>query len=284
MRKPLLSVCIALVLLAAGARAERRPSPLEGQPAIRHRQELRAGRFELGPSAQISLNRYVRNQFLVGARLEYHIVDWFSLGVDAGYGIGADAAVVGELEKQYASDMGTWEQLKNRFSDIQFAGDVRAVFTPLSGKMGLFSKLFVAYDTYIFAGFGFALLKNGGGNFGESQGDDIDAATKGFRPGASFGIGFHLFFNRWLAFGAELKDMVFSDNEFGGDMTRGLDTFRFAAPDLVVSPSTLELSPEKPVEGARPYLINGDDRKFSNHFFVGLNLTFFLPPSVKISN
>jgi hypothetical protein len=184
-----------------------------------------------------------------------------------GSGKGADAAVVGELEKQYASDLATWNKLKNRFSDIQFAGDVRAVFTPLSGKMGLFSKLFVAYDTYIFAGFGFALLKNGGGDFGEMQGDDIDAATKGFRPGASFGIGFHLFFNRWLAFGAEIKDMVFSDNEFGGDMTRGL--------------TDEEQALNNP---ARPYLINGDDRKFSNHFFVGLNLTFYLPPSVKISN
>lgn len=34
-----------------------------------------------------------------------------------------------------------------------------------------------------------------------------------------------------------------------GDMTRGLDTFRFAAPDLVVSPSTIDISPEKPRQG-----------------------------------
>jgi len=30
-------------------------------------------------------------------------------------------------------------------------------------------------------------------------------------------------------------------------------------------------------------LINGDDRTFSNHFFVGINFTFFLPPSIELS-
>jgi hypothetical protein len=42
---------------------------------------------------------------------------------------------------------------------------------------------------------------------------------------------------------------VHGEYVYVGDMTRGLDTFRFAAPDLMVSPSTLKLSPDKPREG-----------------------------------
>ena len=273
MRKTLLTLCFAVVILPAPAWA-RRENPLEGQPAVRHRVELRKGRFEIGPSVNMSLNRYVRNQFLVGARLEYHINDWFSLGADLGYGIGADSALTGELEKQYPAgtinnargQSTTWDQLHNRMSDIQFGGDIRAIFTPIAGKLGLFSKLFVAYDTYIFAGFGIALLKNVGSDLGEFSGDDIKAATSGFRPGASIGVGFHLFFNRFVAIGVEMKDMMFMDNEFGGDMTRG----QTDAERDVATPTA-------------SYLINGDDQKFGQHFFVGLNLTFYLPASTDIS-
>ena len=125
----------------------------------------------------------------------------------------------------------------------------------------------MAYDTYIFAGFGFALTKNNCNGdpaaCAANPGDDIDAATKGFRPGIAWGIGFHLFFNRFVAMGVEMKDIVFSDNEFGGDMTRGQTDAERAAGNKII--------------------INGDDRKFSNHFFAGLNLTFYLPPTAEIS-
>jgi outer membrane beta-barrel protein len=275
--RTLLSLCLALSLLPAVAYG-RRENPLEGQPAVRHRVELRKGRFEIGPDFNFSLNRYVRNAFLVGAKLEYHIVDWFSIGATFGYGIGFDSALVGEVQKTYAASVSgdqsaAFDKLHNRFSDIQLAGDIRAIFTPIAGKLGLFSKLFVAYDTYIFAGFGFALTKNGcsgdaPGNCyptgsSAAAGDDIDAATKGFRPGISWGLGFRLYFNRFVAMGVEMKDIVFSDNEFGGDMTRGQTDAERAAGNKI--------------------FINGDDKKFSNHFFAGINLTFFLPPSAEIS-
>jgi hypothetical protein len=42
---------------------------------------------------------------------------------------------------------------------------------------------------------------------------------------------------------------VHGEYVYVGDMSRGLDTFRFAAPDLVVSPSGISLSPEKPRQG-----------------------------------
>ena len=50
---------------------------------------------------------------------------------------------------------GEWGAKADRFADIKLQGDVRLVFTPFAGKMGVFGKLFFAYDFFAFAGFGF---------------------------------------------------------------------------------------------------------------------------------
>jgi len=268
MRKTLnTAICVGLIVLPAIALAgySEYKNPLEGQPAVRHREEVRSGRFEIGPSVSFSLNRFVRHAILIGGKLEYHIADYLSLGADLGYGVGIDTGLTSELAGQYANDAARWEQLRRRFADIQFAGDARLSFTPFTGKMALFSKIFLGYDFYGFGGFGFAKTKNNGSNvadFGANAGDDIDAANEGFRAGAAFGAGIHLFFNQFVALGIEFKDILFSDNESGGDLTRGLTAEELAQKKVIV---------------------NADDRKFSNHFFVGLNLTFYLPTKAEIS-
>lgn len=264
-RLPLPALLLALALFPLEASAKR-VSPLEGQPAVRHKHELRSGRFEIGPAFSISMNRYVRHAFTVGAKLEYHINDYFSLGANMEYGIGLDTAITGELEREYAKTDATrpagsasWDQMRKRFADIQLQGDVRFVFTPMSGKMALFSKLFWAYDFYVFAGLGMAMTKNKGdnpGDFGVSNDDDVNAANEGFRLGPALGLGLHFYFLNWFSMGLEVKDLIFADNESGGDLTRGLEARE---------------------SGLNKILIDGDDKKFSNHIFIGFNFTFFFP-------
>ncbi len=266
MRKTLVLICLGLVL--PGVASAKRENPLEGQPAVRHKEELRKGRFEIGPGFNFSLNRFLRHQILFGLKLEYHINDYFSIGADIGYGVGLNTGMSDELAAQFSTpdDQALWGKLKKRFSDVQLAGDVRFSFTPMSGKLALFSKLFMAYDFYIFAGFGFGLTKHGdgsvSGDYALTSDDDIDKAVAGFHPGFVVGLGMHIFFARWMSMGIEVKDLGFADNESGGDFTRGL----------------------KPDEIAKAkILVNGDDNKFANHVFIGINFTFYLPPSVEIS-
>lgn len=272
-----LAICVGLVLVTAAANAEERKSPLEGQPAIRHRWEMRKGRFEMGPSFGFSINRALRHAILLGAKLEYHINDWISLGADFGYGVNIDTGLTKELEDQCdegggtclgpASTPGTtddfkaWGEHKDRFSNIQFAGDIRATFTPISGKMGIFSKLFVGYDLYVFAGLGLAMLTN---NWDGPS--DQDGVTQGFRVGPAFGFGMHLFVTKYFSIGAEIKDLAFSDNQSGGDLTRGLS------------------DNEDPNAATGGIKLDSDDKKFSNHWFAGVNFTFFLPASVEMSD
>jgi len=261
-----LTLTLLLALLVPTAAYAKRVSPLEGQPAVRHRHELRKGRFEIGPAFSISLNRYVRHAMTFGAKIAYHINDYFSVAADVEYGIGIDTSITTKLEEAYVASLAagtatgaSWDQVHRRFADIKLQGDVRFVFTPMSGKVALFSKLFWAYDFFFFAGLGFAQTKNSGDNqndFGVTGQDDVNAANEGFRLGPAFGFGVHFFFTNWFSMGLELKDTLFADNESGGDVTRGLEADEKAASAI---------------------LINGDDKKWANHVFVGINFTFFFP-------
>jgi outer membrane beta-barrel protein len=261
--------CLVLVLLSSVSLAQERKSPLEGQPAIRHRYEMRKNRFELGPSFAFSINRALRQAIMLGLRVEYHILDWLSVGADFGYGVGLDTGLTKELEERCEGtcygpasdpsnpdDIKAWDVHTERFSDLRLVGDVRLIFTPISGKLGVFSKLFMGYDLYAFVGFGMALLAN------KYDGGNDDKASQGLRVGPAWGVGMHLFFTKFFALGAEIKDIAFSDNESGGDLTRGLSDDEKAAGKI---------------------LIDGDDKSFSNHWFAGVTFTFFLPAKVKMS-
>jgi outer membrane beta-barrel protein len=265
---------LALTLLVASTALAERRNPLEGQPAVRHRHELRASRFEIGPSFGFSVNRSLRQSITFGLKLAYHLSDWFSVGADFGYGIGIDTGLTSELERQY-SDGSTaarpscpldkfgnpacgWDQLKERFSDVALSGDIRFAFTPISGKLAIFSKLFISYDLYAFAGLGLAILKN---NF-ETTDKDHDGVSSGFRAGPAWGFGMHMYFTKFFSVGVETKDLIYLDNETGDDHTRGLgDT------ELSVWRDT----------GKTKIVVNSEDSKLLQHWYVGINFTFFLP-------
>lgn len=254
----ILTLFAAHALLAPDVRAEKRRNPLEGQPAVRHRYVLRSGRFEIGPSFMFSINRSYQNAFVIGAKLEYHINDFLSVGADVGFGINFATQLLGEIENTYITERKTQEFVKKKqaLSRMTVPGDVRLTFTPFAGKLGIFSALFMAYDMYVFGGFGFGLITN------DTDNARVDATNDGFRPGAAWGAGVHFFFNDFISLGIEFKDLIFNDNQSGADQTRGLTQAEVKAGQV---------------------LLDGDDQAFQNHFFAGINVTFFLPATAEIS-
>ena len=284
-----LAVCFGLVLLSASAAADTggRRRTLEGQPAVRHRYELRQGRFEVGPSFGFSLDRAMRHAFVLGAKMEYHFADSFSVGTELGYGIGFNTGLNSELTDSYNENnegpdcdkaanpkCDNWTRKADRMSDIKFAGDVRFTWTPIYGRIAVFSKLFVLYDLYAFGGLALAYTDN---NYSPDPGetDDVNAANKGFRAGLALGMGMRIYFNHWFAMGLEVKDLMFMDNETGSDQTRGL------------SDSELEVYQTCTRAGKTNCVVvpkvDGDDQKFAQHWFFGLNFTFFFPFEPKVS-
>ena len=233
-------------------------NPLAGQPAIRHRIEYRSGRFEIGPSMAFSINRTYRQAIMFGAKMQYHFNDYLAVGADVGGGVGLDTGLTSEIEDSYAADPAGWQTLHDNLSDMTLAGDARVIFTPLSGKIALFSAAYLGYDFYLFGGLGFALLSNSTNDPG------VDEANEGFRPGGAWGVGTRVYIGKYMAFGIEFKDLLFSDNESGGDLTRGLSSGEAGNGNMPV--------------------VDGEDTSFMNHFFFGFNYTFIFPTTPQISD
>src|SRR5262245_34231638 len=88
----------ALALLASQAHAEGR-NPLAGQPAIRHRVELRKLRFELTPQLILSTNQPYLIGVGGGAALQFHITDWLGFGASVHYTQNFAAPLEGRVEE-----------------------------------------------------------------------------------------------------------------------------------------------------------------------------------------
>src|SRR4051812_37240105 len=86
----------ALALLASPAHAEGR-NPLAGQPAIRHRVEMRKLRFEISPQFLVSMNQPYLIGVGGGANLQFHLTDWLGIGASFHYTTNIEAPLVGRI-------------------------------------------------------------------------------------------------------------------------------------------------------------------------------------------
>ncbi len=164
------SAALALVLVLAEAREAMAQEiilegPLVGQPAVRELKLLRKGRLSLAPNIGFTLVDDFRRNIILGARLEYNILDWLSIGVWGGYSLGVETTLTKDIKKKANSNImnlpernrvGTQIGKLNWLTTLQFN------IIPFRGKMALFSKLFLAADIYIFVGAGVAGIEDRG--------------------------------------------------------------------------------------------------------------------------
>jgi outer membrane beta-barrel protein len=149
---------------------------------------------------------------------------------------------------------------------------VDAVFTPFSGKLGLFSAIFTEYDIYLFGGLG--LIGYAKHYDDESTSEILDLpsdctqgamgqndecllhpvqADTGVKLGGSFGAGLNLFLADWVALNFEFQDIVTSVNLAGLNST---------------------------VEDVPP-TVNKDDRDIFHNVTFQLGAKFYIPFKAK---
>jgi outer membrane beta-barrel protein len=255
---------------AATAHADRR-NPLENQPSIRHKFEMRRLRFEITPQLVTSINQDFRHFIGGGLVLQFHITDWLGIGVSGAFGGGIDTGttskVVGVLQPQAnlpdtTNIQPSNEQFRDHLATINLIASAYATLTPFSGKMMIFGALLLRYDFYAMAGIGIINLTNtwSRSNPGADQTacmngnpNYCDPLNSGAKVGGMFGVGAHLFFNDFVGLNLELRDHLNSTNPGGLD-----------------------------VNGDRQ--VTSDDATISNNFFFLLGVTIMLPPKAKISD
>ena len=119
-----------------------------------------------------------------------------------------------------------------------------------TGQFGLFSRLFMNYDFYAFGGPGFIDFKSD--DPCDQPVNNRSCAVTGFKIGANFGLGMHLFANDFFALNFELRDILLQNNPAGRD-TNG------------------------------DQLADDRDLSWDSNYIMSLNLMFFLPGRATIS-
>jgi outer membrane beta-barrel protein len=274
-RKRLLWLAAALGAELYAIPAQARTSVLEGQPAIRHKLELRERRFEITPTFEATISADFKTTYSFGAKLDYHVNDWFSIGVLGFYGVAVNTGLMDQIVSSLPTTDANYPTPSqatalSHANTMPFHGAVAATFTPWAGKLSAFGKAFVSYDIYVQGGLALAQTQNDFGGddnatvcdqnctdpdpnrrvFNDPRNDGPHNA--GWNPGLLIGGGVHLFFGGWGALDISIRDYMFTDNP------SGLDFFKDDR-------------------------INDQDRRFLTHLFVGVGFSLYLPAKPAIS-
>lgn len=326
-----------LLVLAAASTAQAQEilleGPLAGAPACRSCELHRQGRFTVAPLFLFSLLDDYRRHISLGLRMQYNITDWLAVSVSGGYsgfwGNLLDTGLTEEVANKAPNGIennrvnypftvtaqgarAAEEHTNELLGRIMGFVSAEVVFIPLRGKFGLFSRLFLDVDLYVFAGYAFAFVNErdnvdcrsrdranspggvvsypdpesaaqfnercpwvGAAPAGETFVDEVPRAKTRLAAGAgTYGVGVSIYFNDWLALTLEYRIMPIKWNHTGTD-ERGMDLENDEltfCPNDDGAPETCSRTGEFP-DGR----INESDRTWTLNHNFGLGLTFHFP-------
>jgi outer membrane beta-barrel protein len=244
----LVFVCAAFLAgLALGPVAPRASAqelqvegPLAGAPAVIGLRIYREMRFQIQLQATMTLADEFSRTILAGGQLMFHPTDWLGIGVWGGFAAGnIDSALTDEVKLKGQTNsvnvlsLPNAKQFPSQIGRIQWMAAPEVQFIPLRGKLGIFEKLFVDTDFYVFGGVGFAGVKERADvtaavsdscRSGSDLAAQIDCFdnTQGLRASRvaiapTFGAGMSLYIADFLAMTLEWRALPFSWNTSGTD-------------------------------------------------------------------
>jgi len=166
--------------------------------SVQHKFFLKTKRHELGLVAfSISLNDPFYYNFAFGLDYSYHIYEW--LGFQARFNYFTPPVGTGSVRIVRSDETAISEfkvpQFKVSVPQLNFHVD--AQFSPIYGKMSLFSQAILHYDLYAAVGVG--AMKTTGNQY------------SGFQPMGTFAIGGRVFLLKWLTLRLEIRDYLYPD-------------------------------------------------------------------------
>ncbi len=153
--------------------------------SVQRKDFLKRGRFELTPVFALSLNDAFYQKLGGGAQFTYHPAD--SLGLEINFLYTATIQTdMGKFFQQAMTALPKVSQLR-----WVLTGDI--TWSPIYGKLSLFTDDIVMFDAYLIGGFGVAYTE------------------KGARLATDVGLGLRYFATSWMVFKLEVRDVLYTE-------------------------------------------------------------------------
>jgi outer membrane beta-barrel protein len=208
---------------------------------------LRRLRFELNPYAGITLNDQFVSHPSVGVQGNFYITNVIGVGINGSYYFNNPSEF--NFQTSRASRIG------QSITEYQWNANANFLYVPAYGKFSGFSDFIFHYDLYLIGGVGAISTR-------PLAVVDPDNRTFDWKPKVAFNVGggLRIFFNRWLAFNAELRDYIFFDELENQQIAEGVDD-------------------EGRPNAQNPATWLAEELSFTNNVQAQIGLSFFLPPT-----
>lgn len=156
---------------------------------------LKKNRFEATPGFGFSVNDAFFRSYIAQVDATYHIVESFSLELRLGLPVfGEPLDPVEFLRREYD----TLTQLVRPAYLVQLSGN----FTPLYGKVAMFSEWIWHYDLYLAGGVGVTGIS-------QLSGARLDVSAIYHQPSMNIGVGMRSFVTRWMVVHLDVRDYIY---------------------------------------------------------------------------
>ncbi len=165
---------------------------------------LKKGRFEVSPSATISLKDAFFRKYIFGASFTYHPQETWGVGLRAGYSM---PTVSGSAQLcTFGGDDGSVRSCRSPEFDeldgtapgqISLLAGVDVQWAPIYGKISLAAESFAHFDMYAVGGAALVQYK---------------ADTSKMTVGANLGVGLRFFLNRSITLRTEVRNLMYQES------------------------------------------------------------------------
>jgi outer membrane beta-barrel protein len=195
--------------------------------AVQQQYVIKAQRFEIQPYFAFTLNDQFVSHDAPGLALNYYITQVLAVGVNGNWYDGLNADSDFNFQNRRAA------RIAVPLNNYQLSGDLNFTYVPMYGKFAGFGDFIFNYDAYLVGGVGIirtepiAVIDPDNRKFTWNNYVNFD-----------IGIGVRIFFTRWLAAVAEVRDIVFFDKIEALTIAPGSTTLPINDPNNPLNPKT----------------------------------------------
>jgi outer membrane beta-barrel protein len=195
--------------------------------AVQQQYVIKSGRFEIMPYFAITLNDQFVSHDAPGLALNYYITQVLAVGVNGNFYQGLNSDSDFNFQNRRAA------RISVPLNDYQLSGDLNFTYVPMYGKFAGFGDFIFHYDAFLEGGLG--LIRT-------EPIPIIDPDNRRFdwhnHVNFDLGIGFRIFFNRWLAAVLEVRDLVYPEDIESTTIASGSPTLPINNPQNPLNPAT----------------------------------------------